>query len=130
MINDAIRQIRDTVNKSVFLHNIERHGFLWDMVTAPLDMLGDTQLAIEAYQDPRHGDVGHHYLEAYGDVIREISKARYCIEEIRKGLEAPRADSKSTFYFEAHLDSLKQTYEGIVEVCKSINAEFKQSNSQ
>lgn len=309
MINDAIRQIRDTVNRGVFLHNIERHGFQWDMVSASLDVLGDTQLAIEAFQERRGdigGGVGHGYLEAYGlfqamflqqdaltnlaeglnlarvrvrknpdysyvrnlrntyfghptkrtsggkvtfhgitrisvgtmslqgwtfpnfrtenidvsqvlkrhesstratlksiyeetlnkgkaymsrfteevpisdhiyefeklytwalgskngaamapasveildkelvtiergitaryhradqvgDVIREISKARYCLRVLRKGLEASKADSKSNFYYEAHIDSLKQTYEGIVEVCKGINADFKQSTS-
>jgi hypothetical protein len=72
----------------------------------------------------------YHRADQIGDVIREISKGCYCLKVIRKGLEASKADSKSNFYFEAHIDSLKQTYDGIVEVCKDINAEFRQGSSR
>jgi len=92
MINDAIRQIRDTVNTAVLIHNIERHGFQWDMVAASLDILGDTQLAIEAYQE-RQGkvgsDVGHGYLDAYG-LFQAIFMQQDALTNLAEGLKLSR----------------------------------------
>jgi hypothetical protein len=94
------------------------------MAPASAEILGSELATIE------HGISARYYRsDQVGDVIREISKARYCLKAISKGLEASKTDSKSNFYFEAHIDSLKQTYDGIVEVCKGINAEFKQGAS-
>jgi hypothetical protein len=95
------------------------------MAPASAEILAEELTAIERGIAARYQGA-----DQIGDVIREISKARYCLEEIRRGLEASEGDSKASFYFEVHMDSLKQTYEGIVEVCKSINAEFKQNTSQ
>jgi hypothetical protein len=92
MINDAIRQIRDTVNTAVLIHNIERHGFQWDMVAASLDILGDTQLAIEAYKE-RQGkvdsDVGHGYLDAYG-LFQAIFMQQDALTNLAEGLKLSR----------------------------------------
>jgi len=302
-VNDAIHKIRDTVNEAVFVHNIQRHGFLWDMVCASMDTVEDTQMAIEAYHVSKNGDVGQHYLEMYGlfqgmfmqqdalvklakglkldkinvwanddskyireirnkyfghptekqdketkqttyhgiarmsvgtsslqgwtypnfqtedinisealkkhgsatektlesilkdlivkgevymskftedlptsdhdyefqklymwalgshtdgimakasvgildkelgaiktgvtaryddtervgDIMREIAKAEYCLSVIKNGMASSKTDSKTDFNFEAHIDSLKQAYEGIIGICKEINTEF------
>lgn len=299
--NDAIGEIRDTANKGIFLHNIKRHGFIWDMVCAAIDMIEDTQLAIKAYSQIKGADTGTQYLKVYGlfqtlflqqdsvvnlaeglkvtpvkifadddskyvreirtkyfghptknssdgkvtyhgitrmsvgngllqgwtypkfstedinisqalkkhqgavekslekilnelrikekdymdkftedlpvadheyefqklygwalgskndgvmakssanildeeldkikqglqeryedagqvgYIIREITKAKYCLKVIKKGLDETKTDTKSSYYFEAHIDSLEQTFEEIIKTCNDINASF------
>lgn len=64
-VDSEIRAIRDMVNGAVFVNNIDRHGFLWDMACASMDMVGDSQLAIDAF-GARPANAGQRYLEIYG----------------------------------------------------------------
>lgn len=62
--------------------------------------------------------------EQAGDILREITKAEYCLKIIRKGMDEGKTDTKSNFYYEAHIDALEKTYKGIVGICKEVNQEF------
>jgi hypothetical protein len=64
-VDTEIQAIRDVVNEGVFVNNIERHGFEWDMACASMDMIGDAQLAIDAFDD-KPASAGQRYLEVYG----------------------------------------------------------------
>ena len=46
-----IRAIRDLFTKGIFIYNLQRDGFEWDMAVASMDMIGDTQLAIDAFDN-------------------------------------------------------------------------------
>lgn len=84
-LDDSIRHIRDTVNKGIYLYNIRRHGFAWDMITAAMDTIEDTRLAIESYSHKRNGDVGHQYLETYG-LFQSIFLQQDATANLAKGL--------------------------------------------
>jgi hypothetical protein len=48
-VNTELRAIRDMLSADIFTDNIQRHGLDWDMACASMDMIGDTQLAIDAF---------------------------------------------------------------------------------
>lgn len=85
-IDDSIHHIRNTVNKGVYLYNISRHGFAWDMVAAAMDTIEDSQLAIESYSNKRGGETGHRYLEVYG-LFQGIFLQQDAVANLAKGLD-------------------------------------------
>lgn len=64
-VNSEMSRVRDLVNDGVLFGNREKLGFVWDMVCASMDMIGDTQLAIDSFAG-RPTDTGQRYLEVYG----------------------------------------------------------------
>lgn len=89
-----------------------------NIISKELDVIKNGIVA--RYEDAEH----------VGDVMREITKAEYCLKIIQEGLAGSKTDTKSTFNFEAHIDSLKQTYEGIIGICNEVNAEFDAQPNQ
>lgn len=64
-VASEMEKLREISNAPIFIYNLKRHGFLWDMVCASMDMIGDSQLAIDAFGGSTTDD-GQAYLEIYG----------------------------------------------------------------
>jgi hypothetical protein len=89
-VDTELRTLRASLNDGIFINNIQRHGFEWKMACASMDMIGDAQLAIDAFgrkpvSDGQRSDVyEQRYLEVYGlfqaiflqqDAIRDLAAA-------------------------------------------------------
>ena len=64
-VDTELRAIRDMLSADIFTDNIQRHGLEWEMACASMDMIGDAQLAIDAF-DRKPVSEGQRYLEVYG----------------------------------------------------------------
>jgi hypothetical protein len=64
-VNTELRAIRDMLSADIFTDNIQRHGLEWEMACASMDMIGDAQLAIDAFNRKPVSE-GQRYLEVYG----------------------------------------------------------------
>ena len=64
-VNTELRAIRDMLSADIFIDNIQRHGLEWEMACASMDMIGDSQLAIDAFNRKPVSE-GQRYLEVYG----------------------------------------------------------------
>jgi hypothetical protein len=53
------------LSADIFTDNIQRHGLEWEMACACMDMIGDAQLAIDAFNRKPVSE-GQRYLEVYG----------------------------------------------------------------
>ena len=82
-VNTELRAIRDMLSADIFTDNIQRHGLEWEMACASMDMIGDAQLAIDAFNRKPVSE-GQRYLEVYGlfqafflqqDAIRHLAAA-------------------------------------------------------
>jgi hypothetical protein len=71
-VDTELRAIRDIVSADIFTDNIHRDGLEWEMACASMDMIGDAQLAIDAFdrkpvsEGQRLEVYGQRYLEVYG----------------------------------------------------------------
>jgi hypothetical protein len=83
-------RLRDLVNASVLINNQDKLGFVWDMVCASMDTLGDTQLAIDAVGDGQSND-GQRYLEIYG-LFQAFFLQQDALVNLAAGLNLGRID--------------------------------------
>lgn len=66
-IPDLEREIRDLINEPRKKHLLMRQGYLWIQLCTALDMIGDTQLAIDSFPiSSAVKDYGALYLSIYG----------------------------------------------------------------
>lgn len=86
--DSLMRDIRTLINKSIFIENIERHNFKWDMVTASMDTVEDTELAIKSYSNiPSDLPEGQLYLTLYG-LFQAIFMQQDAVIHLAKGLNS------------------------------------------
>lgn len=90
-IHSKMSHLRDLVNDSVLINNRDKLGFVWDMVCASMDMVGDTQLAIDAVSDRRASD-GQRYLEIYG-LFQAFFLQQDALVNLATGLNLGRIDT-------------------------------------
>ena len=64
-VDTELSTIRDMLNEDMFVSNIRRHRFEWEMACACMDMIGDALLAIDAF-DGEPNSAGRAYLQVYG----------------------------------------------------------------
>jgi hypothetical protein len=69
-VNTELRTIRNMLTADISTDNILRHGE-FDMAVACMDMIGDTQLAIDAF-DRRPASEGQGHVEVYGQRYLEV----------------------------------------------------------
>ncbi|MGB4844144.1 MAG: hypothetical protein WBP16_06750, partial [Ferruginibacter sp.] len=86
MTVDALcHEIRELANQPIFIQNVNRHGFNWDLAWAAMDMIEDTELAISSFLGNKAGEnQGAEYLRVYGlfqaifmqqDAVRNLAEA-------------------------------------------------------
>lgn len=86
--DSLMHDIRTSVNKSIFIENIERHNFKWDTVTASMDTVEDTELAIKSYSElPDNLSEGQLYLILYG-LFQAIFMQQDAVIHLAKGLNS------------------------------------------
>ena len=87
--DSLMHDIRGLVNKSIFIENIERYSFKWDMATASMDAIEDTELAIKSYSNlPKDLSEGQLYLILYG-LFQAIFIQQDAVIHLAKGLNSP-----------------------------------------
>jgi hypothetical protein len=88
--DSLMHDIRVIVNKSIFIENIKRHGFKWDIATASMDAIEDAELAIKSYSNlPKSLSEGHLYLILYG-LFQAIFIQQDAVIHLAKGLNSPK----------------------------------------
>lgn len=66
-IRDLEQAIRDHVNEPRMNHLLRKSQAAWGQITSSLDVIGDTNLATQAYlAQPVDSDFGNRYIAAYG----------------------------------------------------------------
>jgi len=83
IIDQYMHTLRSTVNEAIFINNIKRHKFVWDMAIASIDTIEDTQLAIESFSNTKF--IGKRYLEVYG-LFQAIFLEQDALVNLAKGL--------------------------------------------
>lgn len=88
LIDELTSQLRGLANKSVFIENIKRHKFNWDLTWAAVDMVEDTQLAINSFRAGGNGrsNQGEEYLKVYG-LFQAIFMQQDAVKHIAEGLK-------------------------------------------
>ncbi|MCA8907464.1 MAG: hypothetical protein KDE20_18375 [Caldilineaceae bacterium] len=81
-ISELESQVRDRINRSRVQHELMANPADWKVLCSSLDIVGDTELALDSYLNQRHvEDAGLSYLYVYGamqilqtqqDAVREI----------------------------------------------------------
>lgn len=91
-VDDICREIRDLANTAVFIQNIKRHGFNWDLTWAAMDTIEDTQLAIGSFEiDSESKDTGKEYLKVYG-LFQAIFMQQDAVKNLAEGLNLAKVD--------------------------------------
>ncbi|HEX7484185.1 MAG TPA: hypothetical protein VF281_03470 [Candidatus Saccharimonadales bacterium] len=86
--DSLMHDIRELVNKSIFIENIERHNFKWDMAIASMDTIEDTELAIKSYSSLfKDLPEGQLYLILYG-LFQAIFMQQDAVIHLAKGLNS------------------------------------------
>lgn len=66
-MNEEIQKVREFINKPILQSPLLKNGALWDQLYSCLDVIEDSELAIDAYLDRKFGEgIGAHYLTVYG----------------------------------------------------------------
>lgn len=66
-MNEEIRKVREFINKPILQSPLLKNGALWDQLCSCLDVIEDSEPAIDAYLDRKFGEsIGAHYLAVYG----------------------------------------------------------------
>lgn len=94
-ITDICGDIRNIANKAIFIQNIKRHGFNWDLTWAAMDTIEDTELAIDSFEEksPKSSQ-GNEYLRVYG-LFQAIYMQQDGVRNLAEGLSLPTPDISS-----------------------------------
>ncbi|HSW92048.1 MAG TPA: hypothetical protein VLG09_05365 [Candidatus Saccharimonadales bacterium] len=88
-VNDICGDIRRLANTPVFIQNIKRHRFNWDLTWAAMDTIEDTELAINSFADSKSkGGRGVEYLRIYG-LFQAIFMQQDAVRNLAEGLSLP-----------------------------------------
>jgi hypothetical protein len=88
-IDKLCGDIRRLVGSAFFLQNAKRHKFNLDLTWAAMDMIEDTELAIESFRNDESGkDVGLEYLKVYG-LFQAIFMQQDAARNLAVGLSLP-----------------------------------------
>lgn len=95
-VQSKMRMVRDLVNDNVLFSNREKFSFVWDMVCASMDMVGDSQLAIDSFGDRRTND-GQRYLEIYG-LFQAFFLQQDALVNLCAGLNLGKIENFDTYF--------------------------------
>lgn len=91
-VDDICRDIRDLANCPVFVQNIRRFDLNWDLVWAAMDMVEDTELAINSFE---HNGVssnpGAEYLKVYG-LFQAMFMQQDAVRNFAEGFRLPEVN--------------------------------------
>jgi hypothetical protein len=91
-IDDVSDKIRTLANTPLFIDNIKRHQFNWDLTWAAMDTIEDTELAITSFTKSKAGnDQGAEYLRIYG-LFQAIFMQQDAVRNLAEGLNLPEID--------------------------------------
>jgi len=100
-VDSEMHLVRDLVNDGVLFGNREKLGFVWDMVCASMDMVGDAQLAIDSFGGRPTND-GQGYLEIYG-LFQAFFLQQDALANLVAGLNLDKIDE-----FDTHFRSIRE----------------------
>lgn len=81
-----IQIIRDLINKPLIKSPLLKNGALWDQLCSCLDVIEDSEFAIDAYFDREFGEsIGEHYLRVYG-LLQALFVQQNAVRDLNESL--------------------------------------------
>jgi hypothetical protein len=91
-----MRLVRNLVNDNILFGNREKLGFVWDMTCASMDMIDDSQFAIDSFGD-RPTNEGQRYLEVYG-LFQAFFLQQDALMNLCAGLNLGKIETFNTYF--------------------------------
>lgn len=90
IVDEVCQEIRSIASRAIFIQNIKRHGFNWDLTWAAMDTIEDTELAINSFLSGKsNNDQGSEYLRVYG-LFQAIFMQQDAVRNLAEGLNSPK----------------------------------------
>ncbi len=88
-MGEQIQIIRDLINKPLIKSPLLKNGALWDQLRSCLDVIEDSEFAIDAYFDREFGEsIGEHYLRVYG-LLQALFVQQNAVRDLNESLGIP-----------------------------------------
>lgn len=88
-MGEQIQTIRDLINKPLIKSPLLKNGALWNQLCSCLDVIEDSEFAIDAYFDREFGEsIGEYYLRVYG-LLQALFVQQNAVRDLNESLGIP-----------------------------------------